>query len=65
MNNNMKQKIYNACKTDAEHILEDRGLPPMWPLNIVDGMWYLSKCYVKELFFTVKKLKPTFRTLNL
>lgn len=50
-------KVYNTCKTDAEHILEDRGLPPMWPLNIVDGMWYLSKCYVKELYLTIKKLK--------
>lgn len=64
MNNNMKQKIYDACKTDAEHILEDRGLPPMWPLNIVDGMWYLSKCYVKELYFTVKKLKNKGLTID-
>jgi hypothetical protein len=53
-----KSKVVSkVCEVDISHILDDRGQPPLWPFSIVEGMRILSKCFHKELYLTLKKLK--------
>jgi len=51
------KKIVKACSIVANHILDDRGEPPLWPLNIVKTLWYLSKFFPREVYITIEKLR--------
>lgn len=57
--NNIIEKI---CITDAEHILDDRGQPPLWPLMVEIGAWYLNRCFLSELYNTIKRLEEIGKT---
>lgn len=51
------KKIVKACSIVAKHILDDRGEPPLWPMNIAKTLWYLSKFFPKEVYITIEKLR--------
>ena len=49
--------ITDICSADASHIIDDRGEPPLWPLNVVEVLWFLGKFYPKELYKAIFSLK--------
>lgn len=49
--------ITKICSTDSSHILDDRGEPPLWPLNVVETLWCLGKFYPRDLYDSLKALK--------
>jgi hypothetical protein len=51
------QKVKEACKIIAEHIVEDRtgGIPP-WPIAFAERDLYAKEFFPKELYETVKEL---------
>lgn len=49
--------ITDICSIDALHIIDDRGEPPLWPLNVVETLWFLGKFYPKELYECIFALK--------
>jgi len=53
----MPDDIKKICEIDAQHILDDRGQPPLWPLMVEIGAWYLNKCFLPVLCETIDDLK--------
>ncbi|MDI6591743.1 MAG: hypothetical protein QME61_02285 [Patescibacteria group bacterium] len=51
------EKINQLCSTIAEHIVEDKSQPPLWPVHALEGYWPLYSHFLKELYQTIKKLE--------
>jgi hypothetical protein len=50
-------RLLRAVAQASEHITEDKGEPPLWPMNIVESLWYLAKYFLREMYLTIEKLR--------
>lgn len=52
------KKLVEAYKTLASFIVRGgKGMPPHWPISIIETNWYYSQFFAKELYSTITDLE--------